>query len=251
MRVLIVDDEPLARRGVRNRLKPYSDIEVVAECGTGGAAITAIRRQSPNLVFLDIQLPDISGFEVLRSLEPNEIPAVIFLTAYDRYALEAFSVHALDYLLKPIEDARFRSALEHARVRITNHDLPTLERRIRELLKDAGRPEAGHYETQFAARTGQRIIIVLANDIDWVEACGDYVTLHVGNRAHLLRQTMNRTELQLDPARFLRIHRSTIVQTSRIRELIALDNREFLLRLADGKELKTSRSYSDRIEKWL
>jgi two-component system LytT family response regulator len=251
MRVLIVDDEPLARRGVRNRLKQHSDIEIVAECGTGRAAIAAIRTHSPNLVFLDIQMPDMSGFEVLRSLDSNEIPAVIFLTAYDKYTLEAFSVHALDYLLKPIDDSRFESALKHARVQIKNRALPELERRMRDLLKDTDAHEVGHYETRFAVRTGQRILVVPANDIDWIEACGDYVTLHTGNRTHLLRQTMNKMESQLDPARFLRIHRSTIVQTSRIRELVALDNREFLLRLADGKELKTSRSYSDRIDKWL
>lgn len=252
MRVLIVDDEPLARRGVRSRLKELSDVEVVAECGTGRAAIAAIRDRSPNLVFLDVQMPDISGFEVLRSLELNEMPAVIFLTAYDRYALDAFKVHAVDYLLKPIDDARFQSALEHARARIKDHSLPDLQRRIRELLKETGGQEvAAQYETRFAVRTGQRIVIVTANEIDWIEASGDYVTLHVGNRTHLLRQTMNKTELQMDPARFLRIHRSAMVQTSRIRELVALDNREFLIRLADGKELKTSRSYSDRIEKWL
>jgi two-component system LytT family response regulator len=251
MRVVIVDDEPLARRGVRSRLRKHSDIEIVAECATGKAAITAIRERSPNLVFLDIQMPDISGFEVLRSLEPNELPMVIFLTAHDQYALDAFSVHALDYLLKPIDDARFESALGQARERIKKHDLPDLERRIRELLKDTGGREAPRYETRFSVRTGQRIAVVLVTEIDWIEACGDYVSLHVGNRSHLLRQTMNKMESQLDPTRFLRIHRSTIVQTSRIRELVALDNREFLLRLTDGKELKTSRSYSDRIEKWL
>jgi two-component system, LytTR family, response regulator len=251
MRVVIVDDEPLARRGVRSRLRKHSDIEIVAECATGKAAITAIRERSPNLVFLDIQMPDISGFEVLRSLEPNELPMVIFLTAYDQYALDAFSVHALDYLLKPIDDARFESALGQARERIKKHDLPDLERRIRKLLRDTGGREAARYETRFSVRTGQRIAVVSVTEIDWIEACGDYVSLHVGNRSHLLRQTMNKMESQLDPARFLRIHRSTIVQTSRIRELVALDNREFLLRLTDGKELKTSRSYSDRIEKWL
>jgi two-component system LytT family response regulator len=251
MRVLIVDDEPLARRGVRSRLRKHSDVEIVAECATGKAAIAAIRERSPNLVFLDVQMPDISGFEVLRNLEPGELPVVIFLTAYDQYALDAFSVHASDYLLKPIDDARFESALDHARTRIEKHDPPDLERRIRELLKDAGGREAARYETRFSARTGQRIVVVSVNEIDWIEACGDYVSLHVGNRSHLLRQTMNKMETQLDPARFLRIHRSTIVQTSRIRELVALDNREFLLRLTDGKELKTSRSYSDRIEKWL
>ncbi|HKW63718.1 MAG TPA: LytTR family DNA-binding domain-containing protein [Candidatus Acidoferrum sp.] len=251
IRVLIVDDEPLARRGVRSRLRKHSDIEIVAECATGKAAVTAIRERLPDLVFLDIQMPDISGFEVLRILKPDELPAVIFLTAYDQYALDAFSVHALDYLLKPIDDARFESALMHARETISNHDLPDLEKRIRELLKNISRRETIRYETRFSVRSGQRIAVVSVNDIDWIEACGDYVTLHVGNRSHLLRQTMNKMESQLDPARFLRIHRSTIVQTSRIRELVALDNREFLLRLSDGKELKTSRSYSDRIEKWL
>jgi two-component system, LytTR family, response regulator len=251
VRVLIVDDEPLARRGVRSRLRKHADMEIIGECGTGKAAVVAIREHLPDLAFLDIQMPDMSGFEVLRALQQDEIPAVIFLTAFDQYALEAFSIHALDYLLKPIDDARFESALTHARERIRNHDLPDLERRIRRLLKDTDGREAVQYETRFSVRTGQRIIVVLVNDIDWIEAGGDYVTLHVGNRSHLLRQTMNNMESQLDPSRFLRIHRSTIVQTSRIRELVALDNREFLLRLADGKELKTSRSYSDRIEQWL
>src|SRR5580765_1609864 len=151
MRVLIVDDEPLARRGVRSRLRKHSDVEIVAECATGKAAIAAIRERSPNLVFLDVQMPDISGFEVLRNLEPGELPVVIFLTAYDQYALDAFSVHALDYLLKPIDDARFESALDHARTRIEKHDPPDLERRIRELLKDAGGREAARYETRFSA----------------------------------------------------------------------------------------------------
>ena len=251
IRVLVVDDEPLARRGVRSRLRKHSDMEIVAECGTGEATVAAIRERLPDLVFLDVQLPDMSGFEVLRSLKRDEIPAVIFLTAYDQYALDAFSVHALDYLLKPIDDVRFENALAHARERIRNHDLPELEKRIREFLKNTGERGNARYETRFSVRTGQRIVVVSVNEIDWIEACGDYVTLHAGNRSHLLRQTMNKMESQLDPARFLRIHRSTIVQTSRIRELVALDNREFLLRLADGKELKTSRSYSDRIERWL
>lgn len=251
IRVLIVDDEPLARRGVRSRLRKHSDIEIVAECATGRAAVAAIRERAPDLVFLDVQMPHMNGFEVLRILEHDKIPAVIFLTAYDQYALEAFSVHALDYLLKPIDDARFESALLHARETIRNHDLPDFEKRIRELVKNSGGCEAVRYETRFSVRTGQRIVVVLVSDIDWIEACGDYVTLHAGNRTHLLRQTMNKMESQLDPGRFLRIHRSTIVQTSRIRELVALDNREFLLRLSDGKELKTSRSYSEQIEKWL
>lgn len=252
MRALIVDDEPLARRAVRSRLKQYPDIEVVAECGTGKSAVSAIRERSPDLLFLDIQMPDMSGFDVLRCLEPGKMPAVIFLTAYDKYALDAFEVHAVDYLLKPIEDERFQRAIGHARIRIETNNLPEIEQRIRDLLAEpGGRGSGARYETRFAARTGQRIVIVLVKEIDWIEASGDYVTLHVGKQTHLLRQTMNKTELQLDPAKFLRIHRSAIVQTARIRELVALDNREFLIRLADGKELKTSRTYSDQIEQWL
>jgi two-component system, LytTR family, response regulator len=251
MRVVIIDDEPLARRGVRNRLKRHSDIEIVAECATGKAAIAAIRTHAPDLAFLDIQMPDMNGFEVLRSLDPTQLPSIVFLTAYDKYTLDAFRVHALDYLLKPIDDSRFESALEHARAQLKGRTMPDLEHRIRDLLNAAGTIPAGRYQTQFAVRTGQRIVVVPAKDIDWIEACGDYVNLHVGNRTHLLRQTMNKMETQLDPARFLRIHRSTIVQTARIRELVALDNREFLLRLADGKELKSSRTYSERIDKWL
>src|SRR6266545_2837997 len=212
MRVVIVDDEPLARRGVRARLAAVPDMRVVAECANGAEAVTAIQALAPDLVFLDIQMPDLNGFDVLWRLPSRKTPLVVFLTAYDQYALEAFEAQALDYLLKPIDDARFARALERARLLNASQSLP---------------------------------------EIDWVGAAGDYVTLHVGEKDYLARQTISSLERELDPERFLRIHRSTIVQTSRIAELVTLENGEFLIRLRSGAELRTSRSYSQRLEEWL
>jgi two-component system LytT family response regulator len=251
MRVLIVDDEPPARRGVRARLANQPDIEIVGECACGEDAIDYIQRLAPDLVFLDIQMPDLSGFEVLRKIPAGRLPLVIFLTAYDEHALRAFEVHALDYLLKPIDDLRFYDSLENARLHVRDRLTGNLENRLRQLLEGRTSEEAKRYETRFAIRTNQRISIVDVDDIDWIEASGDYVTLHVGKRSHLLRRTMNRVERQLDPERFLRIHRSAIIQASRMRELITLDNREYLIRLSTGAELKSSRTYSEAIERWL
>ena len=251
VRVVIVDDEPLARSGVRARLSRFPDMEIVGECGDGRAAVTAIRALLPDLVFLDIQMPDVNGFEVLRSLPADSLPSIIFLTAYDRYAVNAFEVHALDYLLKPIDDERFRRAVEHARDRMSNHTAANLEYRIRKLLDLAGEKAGNVYEEHFAAQTGQRIVIVPVKDIDWIEANGDYVTLHAGGKSHLLRQTMVWMESKLDPKRFLRIHRSAMVHATKIREVVSLGNREFMVRLGDGTQIKASRSYSERIERWL
>jgi len=177
---------------------------------------------------------------------------VIFLTAYDQYALEAFDVHALDYLLKPIEDIRFARALEQARAQIKNVSAQETERRIRELLQQIDEKDATPvYESRFAVRTGRRIAIISVEDVDWIEATGDYVTLHLGNHSHMLRQTMNRLETKLNPDDFIRIHRSVIVHANRICELETLPNREYLLRLTNGTKLRTSRRFSDRIERWL
>jgi two-component system, LytTR family, response regulator len=213
------------------------------------AAVTAIRKLGPDLVFLDVQMPDLNGFEVLGQLSPGKLPFIIFLTAYDRYAVDAFRVHALDYLLKPIDEARFVESLERARMQMNAADSREIDQRVCNLLKQViVKPVQ---ETRFAVRTGKRITIVAAGDIDWVEASGDYVTFHVGRRSHLLRQTMNRLEEQLDPHRFIRIHRSVIIQASRICELEALDNHEYFVRLIDGTKLRISRRFSDRIERWL
>jgi two-component system LytT family response regulator len=251
MRVLIVDDEPPARRGVRARLAGMPDIEIVAECACGEEAISAIQSLAPDLVFLDIEMPDLNGFDVLRRLPHGALPFVVFLTAYDQHAFRAFEVHALDYLLKPIDDVRFYQSIEHARTQVSQRLTGDMERRVRGLLDRCESATAKRSETRFSVRTRQRITIVEANDIDWVEASGDYVTLHAGKKSYLLRQTMNRVERQLDPSRFLRIHRSAIVQASRIRELVSLENREYLIHLNTGAELRSSRTYSGAIERWL
>ena len=219
MRVLIVDDEPLARRNVVKRLSAYPNLAVVGECDSGTTAIEDIQKLGPDLVFLDVQLPDLSGFNVLRKLPPP-LPAVIFITAYDCYAINAFEIHALDYLLKPIDDDRFNAAIERAYIEISRHDRSGAEARLRNLLEKSSdhNPEP-RYPAHFAVRTGNKINIVRVDDIDGIEASGDYVTLHAGGKSHLLRRTMNEIETQVDPERFLRIHRSLMVRTSGIREL--------------------------------
>jgi len=247
VRALIVDDEPLARRGVAIRLKRFRDVEVVGECGDGSSAIKKILELSPDVVFLDVQMPGMDGFEVLRALPKEDLPSVIFLTAYEQHALRAFEVHALDYLLKPIDDERFGSALERAR-KVANDDskLQMAERIVRFFEDNSGR-----YVSRFPVRTGSRIQVVLTEDIEWVAAAGDYAELHGGGRGYLLRETMNSLEQKLDPAQFLRIHRSRIVRTRCIRELHSIDNREYLVKLSDGSEHRSSRSYSDRFNNWL
>jgi len=247
VRALIVDDEPLARRGVALRLKKFRDVEVIGECGDGSSAVQKILELSPDVVFLDVQMPGMDGFEVLRALPKSELPSVIFLTAYEQHALRAFEVHALDYLLKPVDDERFAIALERAR-QITNNDckLQMTERILRLLDENSGR-----YVSRFPVRIGSRIQVVLTDDIEWISAAGDYAELHGGGRCHLLRETMNSLEQKLDPTQFLRIHRSRIVRMRSIRELRPIDNREYLVKLSDGSEHRSSRSFSDRLDKWL
>jgi two-component system LytT family response regulator len=252
VRVVIVDDEPLARSGVEARLAQHSDVQIVASCSTGREAASAINDLGPDLVFLDVQMPDLNGFDVLRKIPPSQMPSVVFLTAYDHYALEAFDVHAVDYLLKPIDEPRFARALERARAQIKTASGQHVERRLRDMLEQLQTKETRvAYESRFAVRTGRRVVIISVEDIDWVEATGDYVALHVGTKSHLLRQTMGRLELQLDPERFIRVHRSAIVHASRICELESLANREYLLRLTNGTKIRTSRRFSDKVDRWL
>jgi two-component system, LytTR family, response regulator len=252
VRVVVVDDEPLARSGVEARLAQHRDIQVVASGGTGKEAVSAICDLSPDLVFLDVQMPELSGFDVLRKLSAPRLPLVIFLTAYDHYALQAFDVHALDYLLKPIDEVRFARALDRARAQMKTASAQQVEFRLPELLEQTkGQETQATYEDRFLVHTGRRVAIVPVEGIDWIEASGDHVTLHIGAKSHMLRQTMSRLEVQLDPERFIRVHRSAIVQASRICELESLPNREYLLRLSDGTKIRASRRFSDRIERWL
>jgi len=247
VRALIVDDEPLARRGVALRLKRFKDVEVVGECGDGPSAVEKIVELTPDVIFLDVQMPGMDGFEVLRALPREDLPMVIFLTAYEQHALRAFEVHALDYLLKPVDDERFGTAMQRARQVIDTDSKIQMAERIVHLLEE--RP--GRYVSRFPVRVGSRIQVVLTDDIEWIAAAGDYAELHCGGRCHLLRETMNALDQKLDPLQFLRIHRSKIVRVGCIRELRAIDNREYLVTLSDGSEHRSSRTYADRLEAWL
>jgi two-component system LytT family response regulator len=247
VRALIVDDERLARRGVVLRLRKFKDIEIVGECADGLSAVQKILELSPDVVFLDIQMPGMDGFEVLRALPKEKLPGVIFLTAYEQHALRAFEVHALDYLLKPVDDERFAAAVDRAR----KLDDSTSKIRVTErVLQMLGR-NSEKYTSRFIVRAGSRIQIVLAEDINWIGAAGDYAELHVRDRSHLLRETMNSLEQKLDPAKFLRIHRSRILRIGCIRELRSIENREFVVSLSDRSEHRSSRTYADRLEHWL
>ncbi len=247
MRVLIVDDEPLARRGVALRLEKFKDVEIVGECEDGSSAVEKILALAPDLLFLDVQMPGMNGFEVLRTIPKEDLPAVIFLTAYEEYALRAFAVHALDYLLKPVDDDRFCEAIERAkRIGDRQSKLQMAERLLLMLQKD---PKP--YVSRFPVRAGSRIRIVLVDEIEWIAAAGDYAELHGSGRSHLIRETMNSLEEKLDPAKFFRIHRSRIVRAKCIRELRPIDNREYLVTLSDGSEHRSSRSYADHLDNWL
>jgi two-component system LytT family response regulator len=247
MRVLIVDDEPLARRGVVLRLRKFKDVEIVGECEDGSTAVEKILGLSPDLVFLDIQMPGMDGFDVLRALPREKLPGVIFLTAYERHALHAFEVHALDYLLKPVSNARFTAAVGRAYKLVDSASKVAMTERVLEMLDRT----ADRYASRFTVQTGSRIQIVSADDVEWIGAAGDYVDLHVNGRSFLMRETMASLEQRLDPAKFLRIHRSRIVQSRGILELRYIEKREFIVKLADGSEHRSSRTYADRLERWL
>jgi two-component system, LytTR family, response regulator len=247
MRAVVVDDEPLAREGVVIRLRKFQDIEIVAECEDGSSAIEKIMELSPDLVFLDVQMPDMDGFEVLRALPKKSLPEVIFLTAYEHHAVRAFEVHALDYLLKPVDDERFAAAIERARDAAHSDSKLEMTDRLLQLLKQ----ERGNYVTRFPVKMGSRIQVVRTQDIDWIAAAGDYVELHCKDHSHLLHETMNSVERKLDPQAFLRIHRSRIVRLELIEEARSIDNREYIVRLSDGSEHRSGRTYAEHVENWL
>jgi two-component system, LytTR family, response regulator len=247
MRALIVDDEPLARRGVVLRLRKFRDVEIIGECGDGSSAVEKILELSPDVVFLDVQMPGMDGFDVLRALPKESLPAVIFLTAYEQHALQAFEVHALDYLLKPVDDARFAAAIARARKLVDSALKTLMAERVLQMLDQTSEK----YASRFTVQIGSRIQIVLAEDVEWIGAAGDYVELHASGCSYLLRETMASLEQRLNPTKFLRIHRSRIVQTGSILELRSIENREFTVILSDGSEHRSSRTYADRLDHWL
>jgi two-component system LytT family response regulator len=252
VRVVIVDDEELARRGIRTRLQRSGDVEIVAECSNGREAIDAIRRASPDLVFLDVQMPGKTGFDVVEAIGWDTFPHVIFVTAHDRYAIRAFEVNALDYLLKPIDDERFDIAFRRARESLTRDRDSDFGRRLAAVIGDVPGKSDGRTASRpdrIVVRSGGRVVFIKISEIDWVEAAGDYVTLHVGKKSWLLRETITEMDRKLEPNGFTRIHRSTLVNLERVGEMRALDNGEYRVLLRDGTELKLSRSYRHALQR--
>lgn len=250
IRVLIVDDEPLARDRVRALAAGQPDLEVVGEAADGQAAIEAIESLRPDLVFLDIQMPGMDGLEMVGHLERGTMPAIVFVTAYDQFAVQAFELHALDYLLKPFDDERFAAALGRVRAWLGRAaPAEDLSDRLEALLADL-RP-AGRLPDRLAIKSGGRVLLLRVEEIDWVEAADNYVNLHVGTESHLLRETMNALEKRLPPDRFLRISRSTLVNLDRIKELQPLFHGEYAVILRDGTRVTLSRGYRDKLTRLL
>ncbi|WP_437312466.1 LytR/AlgR family response regulator transcription factor [Sorangium sp. So ce385] len=265
IRAVIVDDEPLAREGIRMLLADDPEVAVAAESGDGPSALETIRRLRPDLVFLDVQMPEMNGFEVMASLPPGELPAVIFVTAFDRYALRAFEVHALDYLLKPFDDDRFHDALRRAKSHLRLSRMSDLSQRLLSLLQSYGDPGAAaaargragpgseppaagaEHPRRLAIKDGCRVVFLSVEEIDWIEAADYYVQIHAGGKSYLHRETMNSVEGKLDPARFVRIHRSAIVNRDRIKELRTQGRRDTVVVLAGGAELKVARSHREKL----
>ena len=253
IRTIIVDDEPAARRGVRLLLERDREVEIVGEAAGGVEAAELIRRAKPDLAFLDVQMPGGDGFEALSQIDPATAPAVVFVTAYDEHALRAFDVHAVDYLLKPYDDLRFAAALQRAKTEVRRHQTDSVNSRLTQLLdylRQSGDDRAAKESAvgdRILLKSSGEIFFLKAEEIDWIEAEGDYMKFHVAGRAHLMRETMARLEARLDPKRFIRIHRSTIVNLDRLRKLSPSFAGDYAVILHDGTKLKLSRGYHERI----
>lgn len=259
IRTLIVDDEPLARRGLELRLATHADVEIVGQAGNGREAGFAVAALKPDLVFLDIQMPEMDGFALLRSLPAENLPLVVFVTAYDEYALDAFAACAVDYLLKPVEDTRLHQALQSVRERLSARAAEdNRDKLLRLLARISGKPEltladalaqepANEPTSKLAIRDGNRTIRLDPDAIRWIDAAGDYLCIHTAAENFVIRATMRDMEQRLDPRRFQRIHRSTIVNLSCVRELRSHLNGEYFVTLESGQTLKLSRSYKDKV----
>ncbi len=260
-RIIIADDEALARRGLQLRLQEIEGVEVIAECVNGRETLAAIAEHSPDLVLLDIQMPGMSGFDVIENLQQDNMPLIIFVTAFDEYAIEAFKVHAVDYLLKPIDTDQLRAAIQRARGRATQKDAVTDKERlldliigitgksetsVAQLMKD--RTGARSYPDRIAIKDGGETTLVEVKDIDWVDAAGDYMCIHANEQTHIMRVTMKELENQLDPSIFQRVHRSTIVNLDRVEKVCSHMNGEFHLILSNGATIKMSRSYKAKVK---
>jgi two-component system LytT family response regulator len=248
IRAVIVDDEPLGRTVIREMLRRDPDFSVVGECANGHEAIAAISDERPDLVFLDVQMPEVDGFAVLAGLEAERLPMIIFVTAYDQYAVSAFDHHAVDYLLKPFDRERFGKALQRAKLQLQREsasDVSNINRRILALLEE--QRARTKYLERLVIKTNGRVFFLKTEEIDWISAEGNYVNLHVKKDSYLLRETISSLEVQLDPQKFARIHRSQIVNIDRIRELRHWSHGEYQVILHDGSELMLSRSYREKL----
>ena len=246
LRVLIVDDEPLARRGIRNQLHQQStSIDIVGECSNGKEAVDAIRALCPDLVFLDIQMPELGGFEVVKAIGVEEMPEVIFVTAYDKYALEAFEVHALDYLLKPIDPERFSHAFHRAARELQRDDF---HKKLDAVLRQLNTSEKTQWRERFLIKEAGRIFFVNVDEVSWIDSAGNYIRLHIGSRTRMLRATLDATAGELDPHRFVRIRRSTLVNVDAIKEFHTMSKSTYRIVLHDGTELTSSRNYRANLD---
>lgn len=263
IRAIIVDDESLAREALRLMLKDDPEMELIAECRNGREAVQAIRQLSPDLVFIDIQMPETDGFQVIEEIGVKNMPVTIFVTAYDKHALRAFAAHALDYLLKPFDHDRFDGALQRAKTLIRRQELGVMNENLFALLKDVKSLAGASSETsnnktgdidhkepisRVVIKSGGRIYFLKVEEIDWVEGAGDYLSLHSDSQTHLIRETMGNFHAKLDPKKFLRIHRSTIVNVERVKDIRPLFKGEYVITLTSGKRLKSSRGYRHELQ---
>lgn len=249
IRALLVDDESLAREMIREMLDDDKDVEIIGECVNGFEAVEVIEAEAPDLIFLDVQMPELGGFEVLEKIPKDRMPHVIFVTAYDQYAVRAFEVHALDYLLKPFDRERFQAAWQRAKSQIMREKNGALDQRIIALLEEL---KAGpKYLERLVIKSGGRVFFLDTDDIDWIEAEGNYVSVHTGKKSHLLRETISSLEAQLDPKKFIRIHRSSIVKMDRIQELQPWFHGEYKIIMQDGTQLTLSRNYRENLHEAL
>lgn len=244
IRAIIADDEPLARKKLRLFLRSELYMQVVAECATGHDTVAALKSYRPDLLFLDIQMPGGNGFDVLRSIPVNKMPIVIFTTAYDKYAVSAFEMHALDYLLKPFDQDRLRGAVQRARVELSKLKNGEFVRRLVSLLATG----ENTIQNRFVIKSSGRVVFLDAHDVDWIEAAANYVRFHVGRDSYLMRENIGKVAETLDPSRFVRIHRSTIVNVSRIKEVYPCNSGEYIVVLRSGKELSCSRGFRPTIQ---
>ena len=248
IRVLLSDDESLARERLRSLLEEEADLEIVAECGDGKSAISTIKREKPDLVFLDIQMPETDGFGVVSALR-DEMPLTIFVTAYDRYAMKAFEVHALDYLLKPVVKERLTEALDHARKQLQHPSEAMFQRRVLNLLGELDSRQ--NTPQRIVIKADGEIVCLRPNEIDWAESAGNYVCLHVGANTHILRETITSLESRLGERQFLRVHRSTLVNVDRIKTLRPSLYGDYAILLRDGTKLTLSRGFRETVLKRL